>query len=69
MDTTNPVCKNCGAIGSMCCATARARLEIATSLERLVRMQVAFIRQLTLERNEARIVVAELRAKLKKGVV
>jgi len=57
------VCKKCGAL-TECCAAAKVRREINDSLSALVDRQSRAIAKLTRERDEARQVVADLRAKV-----
>lgn len=56
-------CDKCGELGETCCAKAKARLETANSLSALVDRQNETIGRLMRERDEARQVAADLRAK------
>ena len=56
-------CVTCGAVGATCCETAKARLETANSLSRIVDRQGQQITRLERERDEALQVLKDLRSK------
>lgn len=63
MDQAHHACRDCGAVGTTCCATAQARRETCNSLEFLVRRQSNTITNLQRELYDATQVANDLRAK------
>lgn len=57
-------CEGCGAVGESCCSAAKSRQETSNALAKIVARQSETIKTLSRERDEARQVVADLRAKV-----
>ena len=56
-------CENCEALGESCCEASKERRETANRLANLVARQATRIKELLIERDAARVIVADLMAR------